>query len=141
MWFAPSVNYLGFTITREGIRPQTTKVQGILNMAPPKNQKDIRRFVGMVNFYRDLYPRRADTLTPLTDLCGKNRKFSWTSMHETAFNKMKEIMARDAMLTYPKFDEPFIVYSDSSDKQIGGIVTQDGKPLGFFSKKLSDTQK
>ena len=45
------------------------------------------------------------------------------------------------MLTYPKFDEPFIVYSDSSDKQIGGIVTQDGKPLGFFSKKLSDTQK
>jgi hypothetical protein len=99
VWFAPSVNYLGFTITREGIKPQTSKVQGILNMSQPRNQKDVRRFVGMVNFYRDLYPRRAETLSPLTDLCGKNKKFVWTPTHEAAFINMKQIMANDAMLT------------------------------------------
>jgi hypothetical protein len=95
----------------------------------------------MVNFYRDLYPRRAETLAPLTDLCGKNKKFVWTEKQDAAFNSMKDIMARDAMLTYPKFDEPFIIYSNSSEHQIGGIVTQDNKPLGFFNKKLTDTQK
>jgi hypothetical protein len=141
VWFAPSVNYLGFTITQEGIKPQTTKVQGILNMSPPRNQRDVCRFVGMVNFYRDLYPRRAETLSPLTDLCSKNKKFIWMSVHNDAFNNMKQIMFNDAMLTYPKFDQPFIIYSDSSDNQIGGIMTQDGKPLGFFSKKLNETQK
>jgi hypothetical protein len=78
VWFAKSVDYLGFTITREGIKPQTAKVQGILNMQQPRNQKDIRRFVGMVSFYRDLYPKRAATLAPLTGLCGKNKKFIWT---------------------------------------------------------------
>jgi hypothetical protein len=78
VWFAPSVNYLGFTITRDGIRLQTSKVQGILNMTQPRNQKDVRCFVGMVNFYRDLYPKRAETLSPLMDLCGKNKKFIWT---------------------------------------------------------------
>jgi hypothetical protein len=45
------------------------------------------------------------------------------------------------MLTYPKFDEPFILYIDANDKQIGGIISQDGKPLGFFSKKLTKTQQ
>jgi phospholipid-translocating ATPase len=141
IWFASSVNYLGFTITREGIKPQETKIQGILNMAQPRNQKDVRRFVGMVNFYRDLYPNRAATLAPLTDLCGKNKKFIWTSVQEEAFSKMKEIMGRETMLTYPQFDKPFVIYTDASEKQIGGIVTQEQKPLGFFSKKLTETQQ
>jgi hypothetical protein len=50
-------------------------------------------------------------------------------------------MARETILTYQQFDKPFIVYSDSIEKQMGGIVTQEGKPLGFFSKKLTNTQQ
>jgi hypothetical protein len=71
-WFASKVHYLGFEISREGIQPQKDKIQGILNMSEPRNQKDMRRFVGLVNFYRDLYPKRAEILAPLTSLCGKN---------------------------------------------------------------------
>jgi hypothetical protein len=54
---------------------------------------------------------------------------------------MIEIMSRETMLTYPKFDQPFIIYTDASEKQIGGIVTQDGKPLGYYSKKLTEMQQ
>ncbi len=75
IWFASSVDYLGFDITREGIKPQAAKVKGIFYMSRPRNQRAVHHFVGMVNFYRDLYPKRATTLAPLTDLCGKNRKF------------------------------------------------------------------
>jgi hypothetical protein len=53
---------------------------------------------------------------------------------------MKNILAQDAILTYPQFDKPFVIHTDASDKQIGGVVMQDNKPLGFFSKKLTDTQ-
>jgi hypothetical protein len=67
-WFASKVQYLGFEISRNGIQPQKDKIQGILNLATPRNQKDVRRFVGLVNFYRDLYPRRAEILAPLTTL-------------------------------------------------------------------------
>jgi hypothetical protein len=49
-------------------------------------------------------------------------------------------MTQDAMLTYLQFDKPFIVYTNASKKQIGRVVTQENKPLGFFSKKLTDTQ-
>ncbi len=50
-------------------------------------------------------------------------------------------MVQETMLTYPQFDKPFIVYTDASKKQIGGIVTEDNKPLGFFSRKLTETQR
>ncbi len=130
-WFHHAVTYLGFFITRNGIKPQPEKIQGILNMKQPKTQKEVRRFVGMVNFYRDLYPKRAESLAPLTALCGKNTKFFWSAEHQEAFTKIKEQMAQETMLTYPQFDQPFVVYTDASEKQIGGVVTQHGKPLGF----------
>jgi hypothetical protein len=94
-----------------------------------------------VNFYRDLYPKRAELLAPLTDLCGQNKKFFWSTDHDAAFAKIKQQMAQDAMLTYPQFDQPFIVYTDASERQIGGVVTQHEKPLGYFSRKLTDTQR
>jgi len=140
-WFQDSVTYLGFIITREGIKPQPEKIQGILHMQRPTTQKQVRRFVGMVNFYRDLYPKRAELLAPLTTLCGQKQKFFWGNEHEDAFKKVKQQIAQETMLTYPQFDQPFIVYTDASEKQIGGVVTQDNKPLGFFSRKLTDTQR
>jgi hypothetical protein len=54
-------------------------------MAQPKTQRDVRRFVGMINFYRDLNPKRAETLAPLTDLCGHKRKFTREAQNEQAF--------------------------------------------------------
>jgi transposase InsO family protein len=140
-WFASKVQYLGFEISRNGIQPQKDKIQGILNLATPRNQKDVRRFVGLVNFYRDLYPRRAEILAPLTTLCGKNTKFAWKQEHEQAFQEMKKAISQETMLTYPNFDEPFVVHTDASHKQIGGVVSQNDKPLGFFSRKLTEVQQ
>ena len=64
MWFQKEVTYLGFVITQDGIKPQPEKIQGILNMAQPKTQKDVCCFVGMINFYHNLYPKCAKALAP-----------------------------------------------------------------------------
>jgi hypothetical protein len=128
-WFAHKIQYLGFEISIEGIATQKDKIQGILNMAPPKNQKEVHCFVGLVNFYRDLYPHRAKILAPLTSLCGKNTKFLWETVHQDAFSKMKEVIAKETMLTYPIFDENFIIHTDASSKQIGGVISQDARFL------------
>jgi len=140
-WFQSAITYLGFLITREGIKPQPDKIQGILDMQRPTTQKSVRRFVGILNFYRDLYPKRAKTLAPLTDLCGQKQKLIRESKHEEAFQKMKTILAQETMLTYPEFDKPFVIYTDASKHHIGSVVTQSDKPLGFFSKKLSEAQR
>ncbi len=109
---------LGFQITRDGIKPQPDKVQSILNMKRPATQKEDCRFIGMVNFYRDSYPKRATALAPLIDLWGQKKQFLWKDEKEQAFLKIKDLMAQDAMLTYPQFDKPFIVYTEASESNL-----------------------
>ena len=60
--------YLRYVLTRDGIKPQPKKVQAILALTPPKNTKDLRRFLGMVQYYRDLWVKRSEMLAPLTNL-------------------------------------------------------------------------
>lgn len=111
-----------------------------MSVAEPKTPKQLRGFVGMVNYYKSLWPRRSATMAPLTELTGKGVPFKWTTDHSKAFKEVKNMIAQDAMLVHPNFNKPFVVQTDASKEQIGGVVSQDDKPIGFFSRKLSKAQ-
>jgi hypothetical protein len=66
------LEYLGYWITRSGIQPLPKKVDAIKNIATPKTRKELRRFIGMVNYYRDMWIHRSDALAPLTASTSKN---------------------------------------------------------------------
>ena len=71
------IEYLGYILTREGIKPQTKKVQAILVLNPPNNVKELIDFLRMIQYYWDMWARRSEMLAPLTDLvgeCEKNKK-------------------------------------------------------------------
>jgi hypothetical protein len=71
-FFAHEIEYLGYILTRGGIKPQPKKVQAILTLLnPPNNVKELRHFLGMVQYYRDMWARRSEMLAPLTDLVGE----------------------------------------------------------------------
>ena len=65
------IEYLGYILTRDGIKPQTKKVQAILALNPPINVKELRHFLGMVQYYRDMWAKRSEMLAPLSDLVGE----------------------------------------------------------------------
>jgi hypothetical protein len=106
------IEYLGYILTRDGIKPQTKKVQAILALNPPNNVKELRHFLGMVQYYRDMWAKRSEMLAPLSDLveeCGEtktNRKNKvkpchWDSIHQIAFDNVKSTIAKEVVLTYP----------------------------------------
>ncbi len=68
---ALEIEYLGYILTRDGIKPQSNKVQEILAIQPPTNVKELRHFLGIVQYYRDLWARRSKMLAPLTSLIGE----------------------------------------------------------------------
>ena len=68
---AKETEYLGYILTKDGIKPQPNKVQAILALTPPKGVKDLHRFLGMVQYYRDLWARCSKMLAPLTSLVGE----------------------------------------------------------------------
>ena len=65
------------------------------NMNPPISRKEVRKFIGLVNYYRDMWARWSHTLAPLTNITSNKVKFRWTKIKQDAFGKIKRIVARD----------------------------------------------
>ena len=106
-------------------------------MALPKTVKQLRGFVGLVNFYRDLWKKRVHHLAPLTSLIIKKKGVvKWNEEAKDAFKKVKEICAQDALLFYPDFNKQFNIHTDSSEYQMGAIISQEGRPIAYWSKKI-----
>ncbi len=145
---------LGYILTRDGIKPQPKKVQAILMLNSPNNVKELRHFLGMFQYYRDMWARCSETLAPLTDLVGKcgetkttrmnktkKRPWQWDPIHQQVFDNVKAAIANKTVLAYPDFFKPFEIYTDASSTQLGAMITQDNRPIAFFSRKLSKMQQ
>ncbi len=120
---------------------------------PPNNVKELRHFLGMVQYYRDMWAKRSEMLAPLSDLvreCGgmkttrknkvKKKPWQWDPIHQEAFYNVKTTIAREVVLAYPDFTKPFDIYTDASTKQLGAVIIQNNRPIAFFSRKLSGAQ-
>jgi len=132
--------YLGYKISRDGIQPLPKKVKALEALAPPTNLKQLRRFLGMINYYRDMWIHRSEVLAPLTRLTSVNVKFQWTDVEQTAFEKIKRIVGREVLLSYPDFTKPFEIYTDASHTQLGAVISQNDRPIAFYSRKLNPAQ-
>ena len=140
------VLFLGHEITSNGINPPESRVKAIVDFPKPITVAGLRRYIGMLNYYRRFIRNSAASQSPLHlsgNLKGKD-KIEWTPEMEDAFNKTKEDISRAVTLYHPDPSASLIVHSDASDTAIGGVVDQIqgavSQPLGFFSRKLSPTE-
>ena len=117
-----------------GIKPYHKKFNAIVHMEPPKNLKQLRSFLGMVTYYRDMWPRRSHILSPLTDLLKNHKRFQWNDDCQLAFQHMKALVASDTLLCYPDHNQPFHIETDALDLQLGAVIKQQNKPVAFIRK-------
>ena len=141
-----SLDFLGHAVDSDGIKPLPEKVEAIVATLPPANIKQLQRFHGMVNYYRRFVPSAAHHLCALFDaLQGKPKKLDWTDKLQKSFDSIKKGLASATMLHHPDPNLPLSLTTDASDVAMGGVVEQRGpkgwEPLGFFSKKFTDSQK
>ncbi len=134
-------NYLGYVISRTGIHPQPKKVDAILWLEPPNNKRELRCLIGLINYYRDVWPQQLHLMAPLTAMISKNVPFKWLPLHQKAFDDLKRVISKEVLLSYPDFNKPFDIHTDASDLQLGAVISQNNKPIAFYSRKLNSTQK
>ena len=79
------MEYMGFWVTRTGIRPINKKVEAIVNMTPPKNQKQVHSFIGLIKYYRDMWAKLSRLLQPLTAPTSNKENFKWTVVKKKGF--------------------------------------------------------
>jgi hypothetical protein len=154
LFCAHEIEYLGYILTRDGIKPQPKNVQAILALNMPNNVKELGHFLGLVQYYLGMWARCSEMLAPLTDLVGecretkitkknktKKKPWRWDPIHQQAFDNVKAATAKETVLAYPDFLRPFEIYTDASATQLGAVIAQNNRPITFFSRKLSKTQQ
>ncbi len=122
-------------------------MQAILAIKLPTGVKQLRHFLGMVQYYRDFWARRSNMLAPLTSLvgeCGQTKTtkakgtkkvpWYWDEVHQRAFNHVNTTIAKDVILAYLDYSKVFEIYTDASSKQLGAVITQNNRPFAFFSR-------
>ena len=145
---APRSLTLGVIISEDRIAMDPIKVNGVKNWKRPTTLRELRAFLGFLNFYR-MYIRNfsllAAPLNALVAFCAKGGKFHWEYEHESAFQALVDAVCMAPILRQPHFEDPFVVDCDASTYAIGAILQQEGEkgklhPVAFLSRTLDTTQ-
>jgi hypothetical protein len=136
-WAVKETVWLGYWLTPKGSKPWKKKIDAILCMDRPCNATEPSMFIVCVNYYCDIRPSCAHILKPLTDQYGLTKKapIKWTDEMQKAFDKMRLLMAVDALAAYPDHNKRFDVHTDGSDFQLGACIIQEGRPVAYFLQK------
>ena len=143
------LDFLGFNISKDGLKPSSKKLKELDEFPQPNDSKSLRRFLGMANFYRKLIPNFSEVIFPLTECIriNPNSKLLHFSEEEiNSFSKIKTLLSSITPLSFPDPKQTtFQLVTDSSSYAVGAALHQmiDGEavPIGFFSKKLSVAQR
>ena len=142
------LDFLGHHINRHGLTPLPEKVQAVRDFPQPQSQRQLRRFIGLVNFYHRFLPHCADLMQPLHSLLSagepKSQALTWTDSAVASFNATKEALAKASLLAYPQPDAPTCLMTDASDTAVGAVLQQHingaWHPISFFSRKMTSTE-
>ena len=137
------VSFFGVTYGKNGMSPDPKKIQGILEMPAPQDATQLQSFLGMVNFMHPFIPHLSQHTAPLRALLTKNAVFHWDTSTNAAFQKLKSLIeaAQNKSLKFYNRNLPLTVQADASKDGLGAALMQQGEPIAFASKSLSDTEK
>lgn len=135
-FFCDTVKFLGHTLSSNGYTPTQERVKALQTYAPPKNLRQLRRFLGMFNFLRKFIPSAASIEAPLTALTRKDTPYEWSEQCQNAFDRLVELASTVTQLHYPSPEDEYILTTDASSTAVGAILMSQNGPIGFFSKQL-----
>lgn len=145
------IKYLGYILSGDGLRPDPVKISGIVNYQAPTKIREVRQFMGMANFYSRFIENFSHIVAPISDILKgvkkdqPVKKFVWTQAANNAFEQIKGKLISAPILANPDFDLPFTVQTDSSDRAIGAVLTQEQngveRVIAYYSQKLTSAQR
>ena len=142
------VEFLGHKVDSSGIRPLPEKVKAVKEYPIPKTPKELKRFLGVINYYHRFIPGAAAVMQPLHIVSSRKpatQVIQWTREERNSFERAKTLLANVTTLHHPTVDGPLILSTDASDIGVGAVLEQwqNGSwvPLAFFSRHLNARER
>ena len=135
------VDFLGYNLSKDGLRPQKNLIEAIETFHKPSTRKEIKRYLGLVGFYRVFVQNFAEISYPLRRLTSEHVTFTWDEKCEEAVNTFKRLLLSPPVLVFPDPNKIFVVETDASKYSIGGVLSQrqdDGRihPIAYYSHRI-----
>ncbi|MCO5550731.1 hypothetical protein L7F22_004222 [Adiantum nelumboides] len=138
---SPQVSYLGFIISADGISVDPEKIKDIVEWPQPTSVSKVRGFLGITGWYRIFVKDYALIAAPLTSLLKKGMPIDWKAELEASFSELKGYLVSSPILKLPNFSKEFEVVTDASGLALGGVLTQEERPVAYTSRKLRDHER
>lgn len=145
-FFRETVLFLGHIISSKGISMDTNRISAIEKFCVPRNLKELRGFLGLVNYEQRFCQNYADLTIPLLKLLKKGVKWNWGVEQQEAFIAIKQAFLQTTLLVHPNLEDTFFVQCDSSNYGVGGCLYQiDAKSgekgiIAFTSRTLKGSE-
>ena len=140
------IEFLGFVISEQGIRPSPSKFTAIQNYPEPHSKKELQQFLGLINFYSSFLKDKASVAEPLHRLLDKSCSWSWSNNSREAFVLTKRLLSSNALLVHFDAQKPIILVCDASPYGVGAILCHrlsNGReaPVAYYSRTLSSAER
>ena len=122
-WKVREVGFLGVVIGLEGIKIEEEKMKGVLEWPTPMCVKDVQKFLGLANYYRQFIQGFTTIARPLHDMVKKDKKWDWTEKQERAFRKLKMKFTKELVSAALDLDKKMRMEVDVLDYAIGGVLS------------------
>lgn len=133
--------YIGHLLTKDGVKPDPAKVEAIMQMPKPTDVKGVQRLLGTVNYLTKFLSNLSNLCEPIRRLTHKDSAWEWTFEQDKALQKIKEAVCNTPVLRFFNSKEKTTLQCDSSESGLGAVLMQEGQPVGYASRALTDTEK
>lgn len=135
------IKYLGHIFSKDGLKPDQSKVEAIIQMPTPECKKDVERFLGMVTYLAKFVPNMSQNTEPLRRLTRDEVAWHWEKEHQNTFNNLKTILTEAPLLRYYDVKLPVTLSVDASKSGLGAVLLQENKPVAYASRALTETEQ
>ena len=138
---APYITFFGTLYDKDGAHPDPKKVEDIHKIPTPTNATELQEFLGIVTYMGPFIPNLSKSTASLRDLLKKDIDFQWSDAHQNVFEKVKAAICAETTLAYFDRDKDTVIQVDASGRGLGAVLLQEGRPIAYASKSLTDTEK
>ncbi|GFT87542.1 retrovirus-related Pol polyprotein from transposon 297 [Trichonephila clavipes] len=135
------LKYLGLIISKKRIKTDETKVRPIVEMKPPRNSKEVSKFLGISQWYAKFIKNYVDLCEPLYNFKRKLKNVFRSIEAQKAFDAVKAAITKAPVLKLPDFKKPFELFTDARSIGVGAVINQKQKPVLFASRMLSSAER